>query len=78
MPAGPPDNDPSDPLVDAILRLGEVADALAAVSKKLTGVARDVSVVRQQQTTHGQEIGVHGVRLSDLEERVTRLEDDRG
>jgi hypothetical protein len=66
--------DPNDPLVDAILRLGEVAEALSIVSSKLTEVARDVKVVRQQQQAHGVALETLERKVTGLEERIADLE----
>ena len=74
MPPSAPIGEPNDPLVDAILRLGEVAESLSQVSSKLIEVARDVSLVRQQQKEHGQEISCIRNSLNLLTKRVEQLE----
>ena len=74
VPPAAPTSEPNDPLVDAILRLGEVAESLAQVSTKLIEVARDVTIMRQQQQSMGQEVACTRNSLNLLTERVERLE----
>lgn len=80
LPPGSLD-DPADLMASTAIRLERVSSALGEISVDLSQVARDISTVRQQQISHGKELGEQQAEirllrefLTELNDRVTRLE----